>query len=236
MIKVDFDKWDSVIKKPDWYFELVPEFQKLIALHDEDRQTYESLKEEIYSFFEHALIADDISLGQGGENWDKERKSIDTVVIHHTSNLPGLSETRLSAIELVRLYAPFYFSPYPEENLKIKGKPIWSNHLRNGKQVFWPYHWSVKEDGSCERLLLDEEIGWHAGNWDVNCRSVGLCFDGDFEVTRPSDLMLQAAAKLINENYPGANVIGHSEVNTKTTCPSTLFLNGWKKDLLALIK
>ncbi len=235
MVKVDLKAWEEIIKKPDWYFELVPEFKKLATLHNEDRASYENLKEEIYSFFENKLKTGEIALGRNGEDWDADRKPIDTVVIHHTSNPPGLSEARLSAIELVRLYAPFYFSPYPEDNLKIKGQPIWSNHMRDGKQVFWPYHWSIKEDGFAERLLFDNEIGWQAGTWEVNCRSVGICFDGDYEDGQPSEKMLQTAAKLINDNYPGAVVIGHNEVNLKTTCPSKLFLDGWKKDLISLL-
>ena len=239
MAEVNFEKWIEIIKKPDWYFELVPEFKKLVSLHDKDKPAYEKLKEEIYDFFEEHLLKGDIALGESGEDWDVERKPIDTVVIHHTSNLSGLKESRLSAIELVRIYAPFYFSPYPEENLKIKGQPIWSNHLRDGKQVFWPYHWCIKEDGTAERLLRDNEIGWQAGNWEVNCKSVGICFDGDYEESRPSDLMLSAVAKLIKDNYHDAKMIGHSEVNPQTTCPSRLFLSskdrkGWKEDLLSM--
>lgn len=240
MVDVDFKKWEESIKKPDWYFELVPEFKKLAKLYDENREAYEKLKEQVYDFFEEKLKSNEIALGTEGENWDIERKEIDTVVLHHTSNPSGLKETRLSAIELVRLYAPFYFAPYPKENLKVKGQTIWSNHLRNGKQVFWPYHWSIKKDGSVERLLEDSEIGWQAGVWEVNCRSVGICLDGDFENNRPSDLMLRAVAKIIKENYPNTKIVGHNEINLKTTCPSKLFLStddkkGWKEDLLGML-
>jgi N-acetyl-anhydromuramyl-L-alanine amidase AmpD len=109
--------------------------------------------------------------------------------------------------------------------------------------VFWPYHWFVREDGRVERLLKDHEIGWQAGDWDINCRSVAICFDGDYENSRPSDIELHAAAKIIKENYSQVSrerIFGHREVNPKTTCPSNLFLSedgkrGWKEDLLSFV-
>jgi N-acetyl-anhydromuramyl-L-alanine amidase AmpD len=92
-----------------------------------------------------------------------------------------------------------------------------------------------------ERLLEDNEIGWQAGNWDINCRSVAICFDGDYENSKPSDIELKAAANIIKEYYPGVlkeRIFGHCEINRKTTCPSNLFLSmdsrrGWKEELLA---
>jgi hypothetical protein len=242
-MNINFEYWEELIKKPTWYLELVPEFKKWQSLHDKDEDLYEKTKEEVYDFFEKHLIKYDIALAENGEDFDKDRKEIDTAIIHHTSNPSGMTKNRLSAIELVRLYAPYYFKPYTKGEDSLRGQPIWSNHLRNGKLVFWPYHWLIREDGSSERLLLDNEIGWHAGNWDVNTRSVGICLDGDYENGRPSDLMLNSLAKLIKENYPKIlkeKVLGHSEVNEKTVCPSKIFLStegkkGWKEDLLKLL-
>lgn len=242
-MKIETHYWEDIIKKPTWYLDLVPEFKKIFLLKDENKETYEKAKEEIYDFFERHLVAYDIALGSSGGNWDAERKLIDTVVIHHTSNLPGMTKERLSAIELVRLYAPYYFEPYAKGEESLQGQPIWSNHLREGLQVFWPYHWMIIEDGTAERLLLDNEIGWHAGNWDINCRSIGVCFDGDFEEGQPPEVMLKGFARLIRENYPHItkeNIVGHSEVNSKTVCPSKLFLStdgqkGWKEELLKLL-
>lgn len=87
--------------------------------------------------------------------------------------------------------------------------------------------------------MSDSEIGWHAGNWDINCRSIAIALDNDYEKGRPSELVLRAVAALIVSRYghvPIARVFGHREVNAKTSCPSELFLsepagNGWKDDL-----
>jgi N-acetyl-anhydromuramyl-L-alanine amidase AmpD len=121
----------------------------------------------------------------------------------------------------------------------LEGRPIFSGHERDDKQVFWPYHWLIRNDGHAERLLSDSEIGWHAGNWDINCRSIAIALDNAYEKGRPSDLVLWAVAALIVNRYeqvPITRVLGHREVNERTTCPSELFLSGpagkgWKNDL-----
>src|ERR1035437_8609641 len=87
--------------------------------------------------------------------------------------------------------------------------------------------------------LYDSEIGWHAGIWDINRRSIAIALDNDYENSKPPDLVLRAVAALIVYRYgqiPIIRVLGHREVNQKTTCPSDLFLSGpagsgWKNDL-----
>ncbi len=239
MKTIDFKKWGEAIKEPTWYLRLVPEFKKLATLRESDVDLYETTKEKVYDFFEEHLLKSTVALGSSGRNWDIERKPIDTAIIHHTSNPSGLRNSRLSAIELVRLYAPYYASPTEKE---VVGQPIWSNHLRNGTQVFYPYHWMIRTDGTTERLLMDEETGWHAGKWEINCRSIGICFDGDYENNKPSNAMLSAAASII-KSYNSVSkdrIFGHCEIKPSTTCPSTLFLTssdqkGWKEDLLKLL-
>ncbi len=238
----NFKKWEEAIADSLWYKQIVPDFQRLAAQCDINRDEYELNKELVYDFFENHLLQNTIALGSTGKNWDGARQLVDTIVIHHTSNHPGIRISRLSAIELIRLYAPYYNAPYEKEDTDIIGQPIYSGHFRNNQQVFYPYHWLVRKNGTPERLLHDEEIGWQAGKWEINCRSVAICFDGDFENSKPSVIQLTTAACLIREQYSKVKkekVLGHCEV-TKTICPSALFLTtesrrGWKEELLALI-
>lgn len=239
----DFRRWRDDILKPDWYLKIVPELTVLDHLWRTDKTSYEKTKERVYDFFEEALLNGRVNLGRTGEDWDNERQPIDTVVLHHTSNPPGLRKSRLSAIELVRLYAKYYAKPEYEEDRHIVGQPIYSGHFRNGEQVFWPYHWLVHRYGSCEQLLWNNETGWQSGSWNVNCRSVAICFDGDFENSEPSELELATAAYIVSKYYGHLNIrriVGHCEVKENRTCPSTLFLRnghgeGWKAKLLAMI-
>jgi hypothetical protein len=210
------------------------------AIDNESTEVKSVCKTLVYDFFETHLIRGDIVLSRKREDADAERHPIDIVVIHHTSSAPGLRPERLSAIELIRLYAPYFAV---KKDQFPKGQPIYSGHLRDGRQVFWPYHWIVRSDGNAERLLFDSEIGWHAGNWGINCRSVAIVLDNDYEHDSPSNIELRGVAAVIREHYkqvPLTRIVGHREVNPKTVCPSELFLEGsdgkgWKSPLLVLV-
>lgn len=236
-------RWDRVIACPDWYLIVIPEVEALLQRCDGMSETERAaFKQALYDYFETRLAKDAFALGRGNHGADDERKGIDTIVIHHTSNAPGLSPARLSAIELMRLYAPYFVNP-PEKECALRGNPIFSGHERGGRQVFWPYHWLVRTDGRCDRLLGDHEIGWHSGDWDTNRRSIGIAFDDDLELKRPTRQALASVAALIQEQYGNvtvARVIGHREVKGRTSCPSNLFLDhasgpGWKRDLVKMM-
>jgi len=172
----------------------------------------QEFKTKLYDFFERQLDEGNIRLGRESGRFDMGRRKIDTVIIHHTSNPPGLSPSRLSAIELIRLYAPHFANATAAEDNYLKGQAIFSGHVRNGKQVFWPYHWIIRNDGRAERLLRDSEIGWHAGDWDVNCRSIAIVLDNDYEHGRPGDRKLGAIARIIATHYtnvPLRRILGH---------------------------
>lgn len=241
---IDDKRWDEVVKKPDWYIEILAELPEIKKeMEKGGRPAIDQFKEELYGFFEKHLAAGTVALGNEIGNWDTERKPVDTIVLHHTKNPPGMTSERLSAMELIRLYAPYYANPEPV-NASIKGLAISSGHVRDGKQVFNPYHWVIRVDGTAERQLLDTETGWQAGNWDINCRSVAIVLDNDYANSRPSVVELNAIAQLIKENYADVSkdrILGHCEVNLKKThCPSELFLSkdgtlGWKEDLLDIL-
>jgi hypothetical protein len=241
MMILNFEEWNEVVKKPDWYKFVYIKLLELQELKLNDVDAYENNKEKVYDFFEEHLKIGDIYLGKTGKNWDLERKPIDTIIIHHTSNQPGISTVRLSAIELFRLYCSTYANAKPNDD--IFNQPIYSHHFNDGQQVFWAYHWLVKQDGTCLRLLSDNETGWQSGNWDINCRSAAIVFDNDFENSKPSIKEMETVAEIIKTKYPAVNknrIFGHREINPKTACPSNLFLSsdttrGWKEELLDLI-
>jgi hypothetical protein len=222
---------------------VIPEVEALLGnLLNEPPAVRTAAKRSLYDFFEFHLAAGDFSLGHGVGEFDTERRPIDTIVIHHTSNVPGLSGVRLSAIELMRFYGPYFANP-PKGDRKLRGRPIFSGHEHDGRQVFWPYHWLIRGDGRTERLLSDSETGWHAGNWEINCRSIAIVLDGDYEHNRPSKTVLKSMADLIHRQYPevlNERILGHCEITGKTTCPSRLFLwgrirQGWKEELVSLV-
>ncbi len=219
-------RWEPILSSPVWYVSVIPQVQEwLRTLTTASVAVQDSAKSQLYDFFERSLETGGIALGPP-RNWDGERMKIDTVVIHHTGNPPGLRLSRLSALELIRLYAPYFAKPTYAEDQLLKGQPIYSGHVRKGKQVFWPYHWIVRRNGHAERLLYDSEIGWHAGDWDVNRRSVAIALDGDYEKSRPSLIELEGIAGIVRLHYPQVpltRIVGHREITSKTVCPSNLF-------------
>lgn len=232
MLDIDDTYWQKNLKRPDWYTYLMPGFNKLEkqlkSLGDKDRKP---IKAKIYELVEQAYETGQMPIGSNGKNFDLERKYVDTIVIHHTKNQPGMTLARLNAIQLLRIYGNYYANS--KEKDVINHPPVWSGHFFFGKQVFWSYHWLIRQNGQAERILQDDYIGWHAGNWDINCRSVAICIDDNLSDKNPSEVQLQTVKNIIKDYYPEikpGRVLGHKEVNPKTECPGNLFEN-WKPKL-----
>ncbi|MDB5161126.1 MAG: hypothetical protein JWO96_506 [Candidatus Saccharibacteria bacterium] len=228
--------WQRRISDPDWYTELVPFAKETVA--SLDRQGRDQFHKKIRHFFEEELLQGRVALADAGPNLDEQRKSIDTIVIHHTSADPGYRLSYMDAVQLLNIYAPYYMNPTVREERHLKGSSIWSNHTRDGKQTFLAYHWLMRMDGSFERLLPDESLGWHAGNWDINRRSVGICLDNDYEDKDPDDALLQKLAAHIKEHYPKVTpdkIVGHCECREGTICPGNNFIAGWKPKLIEFL-
>lgn len=236
---IDETLWRSALRRPDWYLTLMPELKRFEQLREQglDDESVAKIKDAAYGLAETALANHTLPLASDGEDFDEERRPIDTIIIHHSKNPPGLTPERLNAMHLLRLYGNYYATP-PEEAAHLKGQPVWSNHFYEDSQVFWAYHWLIREDGQSQQLLKNDYIGWHAGDWDVNTRSVAICIDNDLTESQPSEAAVAAIAAVIREHYPSVdpgNVKGHFEVNESTECPGQMFSEVWKPRLMQLL-
>jgi hypothetical protein len=225
--------WEENLRYGDWYIRLEKELKDIFLplQDDEERREY---RHKVYDLVGKMLQTSQIPLAINGPNFDKERKLIDSIVIHHTKEKSDIELDTLSGIGFIRQYALDYLN----NNVlgyTVYGKPIWSGHFYKNKQVFFAYHWLVRSDGFVERLLQDEYIGWHAGNWDINTSSVGIALSGNYEQIIPPNVQLHAVKNLISTYYPQIEkekIIGHCEVYKNTICPGKKFLIHWKKQLL----
>lgn len=239
------DEIRDIVREPNWYDHLsaikgslalgVFAARQTDAVHL-DRKLPAAVGRLLQRVFAQLLKEDAVTLADAGPNWDGDRQAIDTIVVHHTSRVRPMALELLNAIHLLNLYVPKYQNPGEDLEI-IGGMPIYSGHANNaGKQVFYGYHWLIRHDGSRERLLPDAAIGWHAGNWEVNRRSVAVCFDGDFAQGQPSREALDSVAELIVGQYgaiASASIVGHKAI-TKTTCPGNSF-DIWGEELRALV-
>lgn len=177
----------------------------------------------------------------GAVDWDRERAAIDTIVIHHSA-ADNVSRAQLSKDGLERSYAPLFKGGNKDPEIKPGTLP-YSDHFWRTKggvveTTFVLYHWYVRQDGTREHLLPDAAVGWHAGNWRVNCRSVGICIDGDYSKKPPSTIVLVAVARIVADlcqRYKIRWLVGHRDVRIGgTTCPGDWFCTGGREQIVAL--
>ena len=259
-------KWSDITADPYWYQSIGPEKlqftnpKKFIILPrmlgasaltllgaeiEGKSPTKKEPKHTLYLTFEELLANDQVSLGsleEGCYNWDSERKDLNKIVIHHSRSPEPMRSHYLSAMELLRLYVPVYNFPDEADRNRpgVVGKPVYSGHYDSSDhQGFWIYHWMVTPNGESTRYLEDNETGWHAGKWDVNCSSAGICIDDDISHSSPTAESLEGIADVIRNNYGHLNigpetVIGHNEIRN-LACPGDQFLPQWKGKLLEML-
>lgn len=96
-------------------------------------------------------------------------------------------------------------------------------------------HYQVEDDGTIGQLVWDSDTAWHAGDWDANCRSIGIEHanrpDGTItEETLDNGAHLVAAVcKHFGLGRPqwGKNVFPHRHFQA-TSCPGQIY--GRQKD------
>jgi len=190
-------------------------------------------------------------LKEGYVDWDAEALNypFDTVVIHHTGEPDGkaLSPEEISKIEFDRLYLPRYQSsnddPYVKGLLDLNpGDPrqlIHSGHVvkqvgeESGKETFSSYHFLIEPDGKLKVLLqplvqIDgiwrvAMVAWHTNDWELNCRSLSICLNGNYDHQQPTveqyAMLIYLVCHVLKEKInPSLRVIGHCDVRN-THCP-----------------
>lgn len=171
-------------------------------------------------------------------DWDAERRPFKRIIVHHSATTPDAKPEEIESYT-TRIYRGRYQldeksaggnDPY------VKGLPIHSNHLVKGRERLITYHHLVYGDGRITTELqplikvknqwLIDMVGWHAGNWQVNCESIAVCLVGTFQDSNPSDKALKALAGLIayyKQFNPKLLVEPHNQ-HSKTSCPG----NTWE--------
>ena len=215
----------KVFSSPDWYLKLKPLLQEYFydykggeeKAHKSD--DWLGFRNEFVLLVSELLDKDLIALAQSGPNMDEEREPIEIIVIHHSSRPPNTPLQIINALGLIRLYAPVFSRSYSD----VYGQPIWSNHFCNGKPTFIAYHYLIENNGTVRHVLKDNQIGWHAGDWEVNKKSIAICFLDELDEKVPTKAALNSAREIIRK-YKNVKVLGHREVNPKTRCPGDKFL------------
>ena len=101
---------------------------------------------------------------------------------------------------------------------------IHNSHVGNG----WAgigYHYLVRKDGTIYRGRPEDTVGAHA--YGANSHSIGVCFEGNYQVDSMPSAQLVAGQKLVSgikQRWGISKVIGHKDVTGSTTdCPGLNF-------------
>ena len=90
------------------------------------------------------------------------------------------------------------------------------------------YHYVISGDGNYKKTRGLDEIGYHAGNWAVNKKSIGICLCGNFDIEKPSEEQIATLNKILIElcesyKLKEKDIIFHRDVVSYKTCPGLNF-------------
>lgn len=191
--------------------------------------------------FKSILKETNFYIGNSGYNWDQWRLPIEYAVIHHTSSAPTISLKELNVLGL-RLYMQQFLT---DED--VKNQPLYSGHYWYDKpktapnMTFVSYHFLIRPNGKITQLTDTSSYLWHAGNLDINRKSIGIALAGKFIDKEPTSEALQATARIIKKfNIDSSKIFGHKEIIKKdilgeTVCPGNLFAESWKNKLISYL-
>ena len=83
------------------------------------------------------------------------------------------------------------------------------------------YHYIIMSDGAVHQTRNEGDIGHHAGNWEVNKTSIGICLTGNFEKHKPTREQIQSLDRLVRRLQQERNIvkiIPHSHCRATLCC------------------
>jgi N-acetyl-anhydromuramyl-L-alanine amidase AmpD len=95
---------------------------------------------------------------------------------------------------------------------------------KNGNGLYTAYHYCIDKKGEVHHTRPVDEVGYHAGSWWHNLRSIGICLQGDFTKESPEYAQRHALSELIKQlmsdyGIERKNVLPHRAVKASTQCP-----------------
>jgi len=148
-------------------------------------------------------------------------RSIKYIVIHHSAG--GKAET-------VKTVDTFHRT----KNWGTAKEPIYAQKSALGWYV--QYHYFIDRKGNFTQCKTSEEIGWHAGVWEVNKTSIGICVSGNFNIEKPTETQLKTLKTILQYlmkkySIKIENVKFHRDFK-KTDCPGKNMTIGIIKQLV----
>lgn len=109
---------------------------------------------------------------------------------------------------------------------KASPEDIHQWHLEKGWSGIG-YHWVIRKDGNIYQGRPIDVLGAHCEGW--NSFSLGICFEGNYEMEQPTPEQIQSGIDLIRyvrRTYKNITILRHKDANPgTTTCPGANFRN-----------
>lgn len=152
------------------------------------------------------------NVNDNGQKEDETLSALNIVQPKYAWAYPATLRTETKYIVLHHVGAVGSFTP----------EQIHAEHLKKGWRGIG-YNYYVRKDGTIYHGREENAAGGHTLNY--NTVSIGVCFEGNFEIETMPDVQKQAGQKLIADiltRYPNAKPIRHSGLNA-TACPGKHF-------------
>jgi len=145
---------------------------------------------------------------------------IKNIFIHHSASLRSGNSKQLSAINNYH-----YQKDWGNKTGIVRCKA-------SSLGYYVQYHYLIEPSGEIIQTAKENEIRWHAG--DYNATSLGICLTGNFDVETPTgeqERQLRALLLELVKRYPNAKIRYHREVAPKS-CPGNLIPDDWAINLI----
>ena len=136
----------------------------------------------------------------GGSLLDGTNRSVTTIVVHHTAGMAS-NDIKQVVSGINRLHA---------RKFRKMGKSL-------GLTI--AYHYLITPDGKVWRTRDLQDVGYHAGDWNVNLHSIGVCLVGDFTKYRPTKSQVRSLDRLVRRLRSERRI---SKVIPHSYCRATL--------------
>jgi N-acetyl-anhydromuramyl-L-alanine amidase AmpD len=112
-------------------------------------------------------------------------RRIDFVVLHHSGGTPTASSTDVTG----------------EQRFEVIKKDQHNRAVQQGwgENYVMDYHFVIGQTGIIFKGQPMEQVAFHCANYQTNLTSLGICFLGDFEMTKPTDAQIKAGINKIVE-------------------------------------
>ena len=129
-------------------------------------------------------------------------RTVTIIVVHHTAgSMNDNSRQVISSIS--ELHSRRFKSMKPSFGLMVA------------------YHYLITPNGKVWNTRDESDIGYHAGDWEVNKASVGICLVGNFEKYKPTRQQMKSLDLLVRRLQRERNitkVVPHSHCKATLCC------------------